>query len=298
MTGIERFGLSPLIRFTLLSLYVALVLPLPLLAPAELRWWMVAGLLLGLVLVIGLLSERVEPMPKAFRCVTPPGSLVAAARLVHALAGHSGPGSRAPVGGNGVFVKQLICATSSYRNALSASIDSWSCWPPTPIASTKGIGRTRRPGPYQLLAGLAVLMIAGELVTSLALAQGWICLPAGCRADQSLFLSMKTPPVLPGWGVWFGREMDGMPSLLSLDGSCLAFSLSQRRPWQASGSPTPSFRHQQSTCMWAMVAMEASCSPSLRTPSPFLSQKNSCLRLFTSAAPPFQGRHPTSHSQS
>ena len=60
MTGIERFRLSPLIRFTLLSLYVALVLPLPLLAPAELRWWMVVGLLLGLVLVLGLLSEQVE----------------------------------------------------------------------------------------------------------------------------------------------------------------------------------------------------------------------------------------------
>ena len=37
MNGIERFGLSPLIRFTLLSLYGALVLPLPLLAPAESR---------------------------------------------------------------------------------------------------------------------------------------------------------------------------------------------------------------------------------------------------------------------
>ena len=60
MNGIECFGLSPLIRFTLLSLYGALVLPLPLLAPAESRWLMVAGLLLGLVLVIGLLSERVE----------------------------------------------------------------------------------------------------------------------------------------------------------------------------------------------------------------------------------------------
>ena len=73
MTGIERFGLSPLIRFTLLSLYGALVLPLPLLAPAESRWLMVAGLLLGLVLVIGLLSERVETDAEGFRCVTPPG---------------------------------------------------------------------------------------------------------------------------------------------------------------------------------------------------------------------------------
>ena len=57
---VERFGLSPLIRFTLISLYVALVLPLPLLAPAGLQGWMSVGLVLGLVLVLGLLSEQVE----------------------------------------------------------------------------------------------------------------------------------------------------------------------------------------------------------------------------------------------
>ena len=57
-SGVERFGLSPLIRTTLLSLYVALVLPLPLLAPQELRWWMAAGLFFGLILVLGLLSEQ------------------------------------------------------------------------------------------------------------------------------------------------------------------------------------------------------------------------------------------------
>ena len=56
----ERFGLSPLIRFTLLSLYVALVLPLPVMAPQELRPLMVGALILGLVLVVGLLSEQVE----------------------------------------------------------------------------------------------------------------------------------------------------------------------------------------------------------------------------------------------
>ena len=48
----------------------------------------------------------------------------------------------------------------------------------TPV-STKGIGLLTPPWTYQLLAGLAVLMIAGELVTSLALAQGWISLPEG-----------------------------------------------------------------------------------------------------------------------
>ena len=45
--------------------------------------------------------------------------------------------------------------------------------------STKGIGRLTPPWTYQLLAGLAVVMITGELLTSLGLALGWINLPAG-----------------------------------------------------------------------------------------------------------------------
>ena len=70
-TTVERFGLSPLIRFTLLSLYLALVLPLPLLAHAALRGWMAAGLLLGLLLVVGLLSERVETDSEGIRVLYP-----------------------------------------------------------------------------------------------------------------------------------------------------------------------------------------------------------------------------------
>ncbi len=76
----------------------------------------------------------------------------------------------------------------------------------------------------------------------------------------------------------FGREMDGdniNAPLLSLDGSCMAFSLFQRRPRQASGSPTPSFRHQQSTCMWAMVSNGSILFSSLSTQSLFLSESNS-----------------------
>ena len=55
-----RYGLSPLIRFTLISLYIALVLPLPLMAPDGMKPWMVLGVILGFVLVNGLLSEQVE----------------------------------------------------------------------------------------------------------------------------------------------------------------------------------------------------------------------------------------------
>ena len=52
----EQFGLSPLIRLTLLSLYLALVLPLPLLAPTQLRLLMLLAVLFGFALVIGLLA--------------------------------------------------------------------------------------------------------------------------------------------------------------------------------------------------------------------------------------------------
>ena len=105
MTGKDCFGLSPLIRFTLLSLYGALVLPLPLLAPAELRWLMVAGLLLGLVVAIGLLSERVETDANGIQVRYPLWIRVATTVLLYALAGHTDSGSRwHQSGGKGLSV--------------------------------------------------------------------------------------------------------------------------------------------------------------------------------------------------
>ena len=181
MNGIERFGLSPLIRFTLLSLYGALVLPLPLLAPAESRWLMVAGLLLGLVLVIGLLSERVETDAEGIQVRYPAWIRWLLRRGwtmrwqdIRALV---------PVGtsqgGTVYYVKsadlrhqllpQRIERFDRFLELLAANTN----------VSTQGIGRLTPPWTYQLLAGLAVLMIAGELLTSLAVAQGWINLPAG-----------------------------------------------------------------------------------------------------------------------
>ena len=76
----------------------------------------------------------------------------------------------------------------------------------------------------------------------------------------------------------FGREMDGEninAPLLSLDGSCLPYSLFQRRPRQVSGVTTQSFRQQQSTCMWSIVSFGRMVFSSLNTPSRFLSESNS-----------------------
>jgi hypothetical protein len=55
-----RFPMAPLIRFTLISLYLALVLPLPVLAPEELKPLLWTALPLGLLLILALVSEQVE----------------------------------------------------------------------------------------------------------------------------------------------------------------------------------------------------------------------------------------------
>jgi len=63
VTDNNTFRISPLIRLTLLSLYGALTIPLPFLAqvtaapvPAYILW---LGLALGLVILVGVLSEKV-----------------------------------------------------------------------------------------------------------------------------------------------------------------------------------------------------------------------------------------------
>lgn len=63
LTSCDQFNLSPIIRITLLSLYIALTLPLPFLAavthapvPAVLLW---IGLGLGFIFLVGVLGECV-----------------------------------------------------------------------------------------------------------------------------------------------------------------------------------------------------------------------------------------------
>ena len=181
MTGIEQFGLSPLIRFTLLSLYGALVLPMPLLAPAESRWLMVACLLLGLVLVIGLLSERVETDAEGIQVRYPAWiswllrrGWTMRWRDILALV---------PVGTSQGGTVYYVKATDLHNQLLPQRIERFDRFLDLLAAntsvSTEGIGRLTPPWTYQLLAGLAVVMIACELLTPLAVAQGWISLPGG-----------------------------------------------------------------------------------------------------------------------
>ena len=181
MNGIERFGLSPLIRFTLLSLYGALVLPLPLLAPAESRWLMVAGLLLGLVLVIGLLSERVETDAEGIQVRYPAWIRWLFRR------GWSMPWqdirALVPVGTSQGGTVYYLKAADLRHQLLPQRIERFDRFLALlrehTSVSTAGIGRLTPPWTYQVLLGLAILMVLAELTGALAITQHWVNLPEG-----------------------------------------------------------------------------------------------------------------------
>jgi len=63
----DTYPMAPLIRFTLVGLYLALAAPLPWLAPVPLQLplWLALGL--GLLLVWAITSEQVELDPDAIR---------------------------------------------------------------------------------------------------------------------------------------------------------------------------------------------------------------------------------------
>ena len=56
--GPHVYPMAPLIRSTLVLLYLALVLPLPAFAAGAMRLWLLVMVVLGLVLVLALVSER------------------------------------------------------------------------------------------------------------------------------------------------------------------------------------------------------------------------------------------------
>ena len=181
MTGSDCFGLSPLIRFTLLSLYGALVLPLPLLAPAESRWLMVAGLLLGLVLVIGLLSERVETDAEGIQ-VRYPAWIRWLLRRGWSMRWHD-IRALVPVGTSQGGTVYYLKAADLRHQLLPQRIERFDRFLALlrehTSVSTAGIGRLTPPWTYQVLLGLAILMVLAELTGALAVTQHWINLPEG-----------------------------------------------------------------------------------------------------------------------
>lgn len=175
-TGLH--GMQPLIRGTLIALYLALVLPLPLLAPPGLRLPLLIAVPIGAVLVLAITSEQVRwdreglavgPAPwcrllplrqgwqlswSEIRAIQPVGT--SQGGRVYYLRTSSGQAWLLP---------QRITGFDRFLAQLGAS---------TGIA-TAGIGRLTPPWTYQLLAFLCVLMLAGELIVGgLQLSGHWV----------------------------------------------------------------------------------------------------------------------------
>ena len=159
------YPMAPLIRFTLISLYLALVLPLPVLAPAELVPWLMLALVLGLVLVLALTSEQVRLDAAGISVAHPAwcswllrrGWSLRFEQIAGLTPVGTSQGGRVfyvrQQGGGAYLLPQRIARFEIFvqRFGAAASLDM------------AGVGRLTPPWTYQLLAVLCALMLLGEL---------------------------------------------------------------------------------------------------------------------------------------
>ena len=160
------FPMAPLIRFTLISLYLALVLPLPVLAPAELQGWLWAALPLGLVLILALVSEQVELSNDGIR-VGHPAWCSWLLRRGWELPWDAITGLT-PVatsqGGRVFYVRTKEGSAYLLPQRVQAFDDFLSRFSQHTGLNTSSIGRISPPWTYQLLAMLCGLFLGGEVI--------------------------------------------------------------------------------------------------------------------------------------
>ena len=159
------YGMAPLIRGTLVGLYLALVGPLPLLASGGLRALLAIAVPLGLLLVLAITSETVTVAPQGLALGHPRwcgwwlrrGWSLDWNEITGLTAMATSQGGRvyylrSPKGS--FLLPQRLARFSNFLAQLQhySGLD------------TKAIGRISPPWTYQLLAGLTALMLVGEIV--------------------------------------------------------------------------------------------------------------------------------------
>ena len=169
----ERYPMAPLIRFTLISLYLALVLPLPVLAPTELQAWLWAALPLGLVLILALVSEQVELRDTGI-CVGHPAWCGWLLRRGWQLNWDQITGLT-PVatsqGGRVFYVRTADGSAYLLPQRVQAFEEFLSRFNQASGLDTSSIGRISPPWTYQLLAVLCTLGLAAEGVVGVLMLQ-------------------------------------------------------------------------------------------------------------------------------
>ena len=163
MSG-QRYPMAPLIRFTLISLYLALVLPLPVLAPTELQAWLWAALPLGLVLILALVSEQVELSDSGIRVGHPAwcGWLLRRGWQLNwdQITGLTPVATSQ--GGRVFYVRTADGSAYLLPQRVQAFEDFLSRFSQASGLDTSSIGRISPPWTYQLLAVICGVMLAAE----------------------------------------------------------------------------------------------------------------------------------------
>lgn len=160
------FPMAPLIRSTLVALYLALVLPLPLLAPDGSSTLMLVALPLGLVLILALVSERVQLDASGIR-VGHPAWCRWLLRRGWQLRWDQVSGLT-PVGtsqGGRVFYVRTREGGAYLLPQRVARFDAFLAEVAERTAlDLTGVGRISPPWTYQLLAVLSWLLLVAELI--------------------------------------------------------------------------------------------------------------------------------------
>ena len=170
----ERYPMAPLIRLTLIALYLALVLPLPWLAPPELHLLLWLALPLGLALVVAATSEAVELSAEGIRVGHPRWCAWLLRRGWHlpwaAIRGltpvATSQGGRVyyvrSEDGSAYLLPQRVAAFEAFLGRFSQETG----------LDTSAIGRISPPWTYQRLAVLCTALLLGEGLWALSLRPG------------------------------------------------------------------------------------------------------------------------------
>ena len=164
----RQYGMAPLIRGTLVGLYLALVVPLPVLASGGLRPVLALAVPLGLLLVLAITSETVTVEAQGLSVGQPAwcGWLL---RRGWSLTWPEITGLTAVATSQGGRVFYLRSAKGSYLlpQRVARFDDFLAQLQLHSGLDIAGIGRLSPPWTYQLLAGLTTMMLLGELVALL-----------------------------------------------------------------------------------------------------------------------------------
>lgn len=161
--------MAPLIRFTLLALYLALVLPLPAMAPPALRPILLVAVPLGLVLVVAITSERVELNSEGIRVGHPAWCAWLLRRGWQlpwsAMSGLTPVGTSQ--GGRVYYVRDQSGGAFLLPQRIAGFEAFLAAFAERSGLDTGGVGRISPPWTYRLLAVLCGLMLAAELLVVL-----------------------------------------------------------------------------------------------------------------------------------